>query len=195
MTHLSNEQKFAFGKALVTLLSAATLALAGAPLAFAQPTPVMTAQIAQDRANIIDAINAVGMWADRKDFAKLRPLFADTVAMDYTSLAGGAPVTVKADDLMKGWEAGLKPFRTQHMITGHLVTIKGDTTEAMSNVHAIHYVPNELGTSNWHVYGYYEHKFARTSSGWKVTSMKINKTMADGNAALSGLAASAGVQK
>jgi hypothetical protein len=195
MKYLFNAQKITFSKAMVTLLSAVALIVSIAQSVSAQqPTPV-TAQSALDRASIIDAINAVGMWADRKDFVKLRPLFADTVAMDYTSLAGGSPVTVKADDLMKGWEAGLKPFRTQHMITSHLVTINGNTAESLSNVHAIHYVPNELGISNWQVYGYYEHKFVRTSTGWKVTALKINKTMADGNAALSGLAATAGVQK
>jgi SnoaL-like domain len=195
MKYLFNAQKITFGKAMVTLLSAVALIVPIAQSVSAQqPTPV-TAQSASDRASIIDAINAVGMWADRKDFVKLRSLFADTVAMDYTSLAGGSPVTVKADDLMKGWEAGLKPFRTQHMIASHLVTINGNTAESLSNVHAIHYVPNELGISNWQVYGYYEHKFVRTSAGWKVTALKINKTMADGNAALSGLAATAGVQK
>ena len=195
MKQLLNAQKTTFSKAVVTLLAAATLAVLAAQTASAQQPTTVTAQTALDRANIIDAINAVGMWADRKDYIKLRPLFADNVAMDYTSLAGGSPVTVKADDLMKGWEAGLKPFRTQHMITGHLVTINGNTAESLSNVHAIHYVPNELGISNWQVYGYYEHKFVRTANGWKITALKINKTMADGNAALSGLAAGAGVQK
>lgn len=148
-----------------------------------------------DRSAIIDTINGVGVWADRKDFAKLRPLFADTVDMDYTSLAGGTPVTVKADDLMKGWEQGLRSFRTQHMISNHLVTITGDTAESISYVHAMHYVPNDMGISNWQVYGHYNHKFVRSAGGWKITAMKLNKLMADGNAALSGLAANAGVQK
>jgi hypothetical protein len=148
-----------------------------------------------DRAAIIDTINGVGVWADHKDFAKLRPLFADTVEMDYTSLAGGTPVTVKADDLMKGWENGLRPLRTQHMITNHLVTIRGDTAESISYVHAMHYVPNNMGLSSWQVYGSYNHTFIRSAGAWKITAMKLNKLMADGNAALSGLAANAGVQK
>jgi SnoaL-like domain len=195
MKLLSNAKKSTFNKVVTTLLFALTLTAFATSSVHAQQSAMAVSQAALDRANIIDNINAVGMWADRKDFIKLRPLFAETVAMDYTSLAGGAPVTVKADDLMKGWEAGLKPFRTQHMITGHLITINGNTAESLSNVHAIHYVPNELGISNWQVYGYYEHKLVRTPNGWKITALKINKTMADGNAALSGLAASAGVQK
>jgi hypothetical protein len=195
MKLLLNAGKITFSKGIASLLSALALTVFATSSAHAQQPAMVVSQAALDRANIIDTINAVGMWADRKDFIKLRPLFAETVAMDYTSLAGGAPVTVKADDLMKGWEAGLKPFRTQHMITGHLITINGNTAESLSNVHAIHYVPNELGISNWQVYGYYEHKLVRTPNGWKITALKINKTMADGNAALSGLAASAGVQK
>jgi hypothetical protein len=195
MKLLLNAPKISYSKAIVAVLSALAFTVFATQAAHAQQPASAITQAALDRANIIDTINAVGMWADRKDFIKLRPLFADSVAMDYTSLAGGSPVTVKADDLMKGWEAGLKPFRTQHMVTGHVLTINGNTAESLSNVHAIHYVPNELGISNWQVYGYYEHKLVRTPNGWKITAMKINKTMADGNAALSGLAASAGVQK
>lgn len=161
----------------------------------AQQSQAPVVQAMLDRAAIIDVINGVGAWADRKDFAKLRLLFADKVEMDYTSLAGGTPVTVKADDLMKGWENGLRPFRTQHMITNHLVTVTGDTAEAISNVHALHYVPNDLGISHWQVYGTYNHRFVRTAGAWRITAMKLNKLMADGNGALSGLAASAGVQK
>jgi SnoaL-like domain len=164
------------------------------PVHAQQPkAPVVQAML--DRAAIIDAINGVGVWADRKDFTKLRPLFADVVDMDYTSLAGGTPATVKADDLMKGWENGLRPFRTQHMITNHLVTVSGDTAEAISYIHALHYVPNDMGINHWQVYGTYNHRFVRTAGGWRITAMKLNKLMADGNAALSGLAANAGVQK
>jgi hypothetical protein len=182
-------------KLLATSFTVTAMTSALLEPALAQQAKGSDLQTLADRAAIIDTINGVGVWADRKDFAKLRPLFADTVDMDYTSLAGGTPVTVKADDLMKGWESGLRPFRTQHMITNHLVTITGDTAMSISDIHAVHYVPNDMGINNWQVYGTYDHKFIRTAGGWKISAMKLNKLMADGNAALSGLAATAGVQK
>ena len=182
-------------KLLATSLMVTAMTSALLEPAFAQQAKGPDLQTLADRAAIIDTINGVGVWADRKDFAKLRLLFADTVDMDYTSLAGGTPVTVKADDLIKGWESELRPFRTQHMITNHLVTITGDTAVAISDIHAVHYVPNDMGINTWQVYGTYDHKFIRTAGGWKISAMKLNKLMADGNAALSGLAAGAGVQR
>jgi hypothetical protein len=87
-----------------------------------------------DRTEIIDAINAVAFFADRKDWATVRRQFANEVDMDYTSLAGGQPVRVKANDLMQGWEKGLAPLKaTQHLITNHQVTIQGDEAESLSS--------------------------------------------------------------
>jgi len=147
-----------------------------APHAAAQTPATPTLQGVADQATIIDTINGVGIWADRKNFARLCPLFADTVAMDYTSLAGGTPVRVKADDLMKGWEEGLRPFRTQHMISNHQVTITG-TAESVSHVHALHHVPNDLGISHWQIYGSHHHRLVRTPGGWKITAMTLTRLM------------------
>jgi hypothetical protein len=147
-----------------------------------------------DRTEIIDAINAVAFFADRKDWATVRRQFADEVDMDYTSLAGGQPVRVKANDLMQGWEKGLAPLKaTQHLITNHQVTIQGDEAESLSSFHAWHYLPNDEGAPMWHLYGYYNHKLIRTEDGWKITAMKLTKTSSEGNFSLSGLASRAGV--
>lgn len=89
-------------------------------------------------------------------------------------------MTVKADDLTKGWENGLRPLRTHHMISNHLVTISGDTAEAVSNVRALHYVPNDMGISTWQVYVTYNHRLVRSAGAWKITVMKLNRLMADG---------------
>ncbi|MBD3885773.1 nuclear transport factor 2 family protein [Phormidium tenue FACHB-886] len=180
----------------------AAIATAYLGRASAQSTPPTAAatvndsrwQYFLDRAEIIDAVNAVGFFADRQDWAVVRRQFAEEVDMDYTSLAGGEPVRVKADDLIRGWEQGLSALpATQHMITNHQVTVEGDEAQCLSSFRAWHYSPNDEGSPLWHLYGYYTHRFQRTAEGWKIISMTLTKTAAEGNFALSGLASRAGV--
>jgi hypothetical protein len=59
---------------------------------------------APDEQRIIAAVNAIGSLADARKWADLRAVFADEVDVDYTSLTGGQPARVKADDLIAGWQ-------------------------------------------------------------------------------------------
>jgi SnoaL-like domain len=135
-----------------------------------------------DRAEIIDAVNIIGMGADLRDWRACRAAFADKVLTDYTSLTGGSPSTVEADKLIAGWtDFFSKTFKaTQHMITNHAVEIKGDKATCTSLFQAHHvYLDNAKGRT-WRLGGYYNHGLTRINGRWKVTEMKMTWTWEDG---------------
>jgi hypothetical protein len=118
---------------------------------------------------------------DRKDWAKARAHFADTVRVDFTSLAGGQPDTIKSDDLIKSWSANLGPKKQSHHQRGHgLVTINGDKATIYSQGYAWNRMEGN-GDPLWEVWGNYTHDLIRTPAGWKVTSFTFEKTYERGN--------------
>lgn len=145
-----------------------------------------------DRAGIIDAINEIGLSADMRDWKQVRAQFADEVFADYTSLVGGQPGTVKADELVSGWKAFLPGFTaTQHIITNHRVTVSGDEAQSLSQFVANHRLADAAGGELWTLGGYYRHTLRRTRSGWKVTRMTMTWTWQTGNTDLPKLAGEA----
>jgi hypothetical protein len=63
---------------------------------------------------------------DALDWPAVRAAFAEQVRVDYTSLSGGEPETLPADDLVARWQGLLPGFdATQHM-TGPVVLTDDD---------------------------------------------------------------------
>lgn len=116
---------------------------------------------------------------DRKDWAKARSYFADTIRVDFTSLVGGQPATIPADALIAGWSANLKGDKQSlHIRGGALVTINGDRATVQSNGYAWNKKPGAPDGSGelWEVWGAYTHELTRTPLGWKVTAFTFVKT-------------------
>ncbi|MDD2717096.1 MAG: nuclear transport factor 2 family protein [Candidatus Wallbacteria bacterium] len=139
--------------------------------------------VIDERSTIIDIVNAIGIYADRRDFEKLEKLFADEVYVDYTSLNGGTPARVKNTELIEAWKKILPGFAaTQHLITNHQVTLRYTSAECLSSVCATHYLPDPAGKDTWTIMGFYEHQLSKsTFTGWKVDSLKLTVTMSLGN--------------
>ncbi len=78
---------------------------------------------------------------------------------------------------------------TQHAITNHRVSFRGDEAECFSYVNAMHTLPNDSGADTWQVIGRYEHHLVRTPRGWKVDRMKFIVTLTLGNDDLPNMAA------
>ncbi len=69
------------------------------------------AQVSQqklaDEMEIRRVVDEIDNAVDAKDWAKARTFFADKVAVDFTSLAGGKPAQITADELVGGWRTNL----------------------------------------------------------------------------------------
>jgi hypothetical protein len=149
--------------------------------AIAQPsTQILNSTI--DRDTIINAVNQIAIMADLRNWEACQAAFSDRVETDYTSLTGGQPSTVNAEDLVNSWETFFsQTFKvTQHLIGSHVVTITGDTATCLSNFQAHHvYLDTTKGT--WTLGGVYEHGLIQTPEGWKVNRMKMTWTWESGN--------------
>ena len=148
------------------------------PAAAAEPADV---QRLADEAALIRITNAIDVAVDRKDWAAARAFFAPELRADFTSLVGGAPAVIPADELIAGWAANLKGSKTSlHLRTNHLVTLSGDRATVTSNGYAWNRMEGN-GDPLWEVWGTYVHTLVRTPEGWKVDGFTFVKTHERGN--------------
>lgn len=135
-----------------------------------------------DKLDIAETVIRVANLADAQDWKNLRDCFLDEVEVDYTSLAGGEPSTVKADDLIAGWRGTLSGFdATHHQVTNILVTLDGDEAHVNAYIHADHYLEGAPGGDHWLVLGTYDYHLIRTGDGWRVSASKLNVKRLEGN--------------
>lgn len=134
---------------------------------------------------VIDVVNGVAIYADLHQWDRLRELYADDVAIDYTSLMGGAPVQVKADDLIASWKVGLGRYRaTQHLLCNHRVTVDGHQAQALVYVQATHWLPQADADSTWTVHGYYDYTLEQVGDKWRIIQHVFTATIVYGSRAL-----------
>lgn len=144
-----------------------------------QPAETQTATLQRlvDEAELARIPTEVEIAVDRKEWARARSFFADQVAVDFTSLAGGTPATIPADALIAAWSANLKGNKESlHIRGGALVTIEGDRATVRSNGYAWNRRPGGPDGDLWEVWGEYTHGFTRTASGWRVTAFTFRAT-------------------
>ncbi len=84
-----------------------------------------------DYQQIAEVTSRMGVLADARDWQGLRTLYTDTVAVDYTSLAGGEPATLSGDEMVAAWRIALEGLdASQHLIANHQVDVDGDEATA-----------------------------------------------------------------
>jgi SnoaL-like domain len=123
---------------------------------------------------------------DALDWAAVRATFADEVRVDYTSLSGGEPEILPADDLIARWQGLLPRFdATQHLIGPVVLTGDGGAgMRADTHVRGYHHIEGPDGGETWGVYGHYT---ARLADG-KITELTLQVFYQEGNLGLPALA-------
>ncbi|MEU5306664.1 nuclear transport factor 2 family protein [Streptomyces noursei] len=136
-----------------------------------------------DRLDIIEVCTRMCWHTDKREWELLRSaVFAEMVHVDYTSLNGGKPADMAADELIDVWRALLSGLAsTQHLITNHLVRISGDTAVATADFQATHLLPNALGGPLWTLGGHYRFTLRRTPAGWRIDGLTMTADWAKGN--------------
>ena len=164
--------------ALLVLCTAAALPLLPATAANPQ------SGTSRDEQDLIRLTNEIDVAVDRKDWPLARRQFTNDVKVDFTSLVGGNPAVIKADQLIAAWQSNLAaPKKTFHLRGNHLVTVTGDKATIYSHGYAWNQLTG-LTPDLWEVWGHYTHEATRTADGWKVTSMTFVKTHERGNVAV-----------
>jgi hypothetical protein len=127
------------------------------------------------------------LTTDAKDWHAARALFADgPIDVDMTSLTGGEPVRITADELLAGFRLGLHEEKlSHHMATNSRVTLEGDRAELVANGYAWNRVPAlPAGHDLWETWGTYRLAFRRTAGGWRITGFRYDSKLTRGDDAV-----------
>jgi hypothetical protein len=127
-----------------------------------------------DESAIRLVVDEIDNRCDAKDWEACRAFFADEVEVDFTSLAGGEPARLKADDLIAAWAKNLfAEKKTYHQRGNHRIEATGDSATVYSKAYAFNLLESGAVTGFWEVWGVYTHELVRTGEGWKCTGMKL----------------------
>lgn len=136
-----------------------------------------------DEADIRRVVDGISVAVDAKDWQTCRAYFLNQIDVDFTSLTGGEPGRMQADDLVfSGWARNLyedKP--SHHMHASHQITVEGDRAVCHSKGLAWNKLNRAVGTDLWEVWGNYTHQLVRTSQGWKCSGITFVATHGRGN--------------
>jgi hypothetical protein len=120
---------------------------------------------------IVDEIDNA---CDAKDWEQCRAFFSGEVEVDFTSLAGGEPAKISADDLIQAWKTNLfAEKKTFHQRGNHRIEIEDDAATVFSKAYAFNLLESGEVTGLWEVWGNYTHDLVRTETGWKCSGMKL----------------------
>ncbi|MBP2559708.1 fermentation-respiration switch protein FrsA (DUF1100 family) [Neorhizobium galegae] len=141
----------------------------------------------QDRAAIIDTITDIAAGADSHQWDRVRNAFAEDVMLDYTSLWGGNPTTLAADDIIRQWSGFLPGFdETLHLVTNPTITsLEGAKATAEADFQATH----RIGSDLWVLTGRYRYELVKVDGAWKISALTMTATQEHGDRGLAGRAA------
>jgi len=123
-------------------------------------------QLLTDTAEIIRVVDEIDNTVDAKDWTACRGYFLDEIYVDFTSLAGGSPGRIAADDLVGAWSTNLYSDKSSfHMRSNHEVTLERDRAEVTSKGYALNMLRRNTGSDLWVVWGLYTHTLERTAQG------------------------------
>lgn len=120
---------------------------------------------------------------DRRDWARVRRLMADTLEVDLSS-AGGPRGSIDADALVATWAAGLDGLDAVHHQVGNLrSTIHDDDAHVACHGIVFHYKA-DVGTRPVRTFvGTYDVGLRDSPRGWHVTTFRFRLRFLDGDPA------------
>ena len=124
---------------------------------------------------------------DLKDWAAARALFADgPIEVDMSSLVGGAPIGLTADELIGGFRAGLHPGKlSHHLASNYRVQVDGDRAEVWAHGYSWNRVPTlPAGTDFWETWGNYRLTYRRVVGEWRLDGFRYYSKLTRGNDAV-----------
>lgn len=127
-----------------------------------------------DRAEILNVVYDFGHAADELDWPRLRGLFADKVQLDYTSLNGGEPSEMLADELIAAWKSILPGFdATQHLLASPVIEAGRDEAVVRTQVTGVHRIGGGSNPRLWEVSGRYRHVLRKTGGRWTIVALTL----------------------
>jgi hypothetical protein len=135
-----------------------------------------------EKERIIETVTRLFINTDNRDWPQVKGLFSSRVLFDMTSLSGGQPATMTPQDIVEGWNKGLKALRAIHHQAGnHIVSIRDNEATLFCYGIALHYLPNKTNRSTRTFVGSYDIHLIKQDEEWKIDRFKFNLKFIDGN--------------
>jgi hypothetical protein len=135
-----------------------------------------------ERERVIEAVTALFVRTDMRDWAAVKSCFTGSVLFDMSSLGAGGPAVIPADRIVNGWAEGLKSLQAVHHQAGNFqVRITGDGAKVSCYGIAYHYLPNRTGRNTRMFVGSYDLHLVQQSGDWKIDAFRFNAKFVDGN--------------
>lgn len=131
---------------------------------------------------ILDVMNSLFIYTDRRDWTAVRDCFAPTVLFDMSSSGGGRPAERPVDAIVAGWEEGLRGVEQIHHQAGNYrVQVNGDTAEAFCYGTATHFRRTASGRNVRTFVGSYDFGLERIAERWRIRRFRFVLKYMDGN--------------
>jgi hypothetical protein len=135
-----------------------------------------------DQNEIIRTVNRLFIETDNRNWSAVVSCFADSVIFDMTSLTRGQPVRLSPQQIVDGWEQGLKSLQAIHHQAGnYLVTAKDNQADVFCYGIAIHYLPNPSNQNTRTFVGSYDVHLMKHGLDWKIDRFKFNLKFLEDN--------------
>jgi hypothetical protein len=140
-----------------------------------------------DEAELRRATDELFITTDLKDWTAARALFVDgPIEVDMSSLVGGGPVQMTADDLIAGFRVGLHSDKvSHHLAANYRITVQGERAEVWAHGYAWNRVPAfPAGSDLWETWGNYRLSWRRAAGRWRLDGFRYYSKLTRGNDAV-----------
>ena len=140
-----------------------------------------------DEAELRRLTDELFIITDLKDWNAARALFADgPIEVDMSSLVGGGPVQLTADQLIAGFQAGLHSGKLSHHLTSNYrIQVNDGRAELWAHGYAWNRVPElPAGTDLWETWGNYRLSYRRVAGQWRLDGFRYYSKLTRGNDAV-----------
>jgi hypothetical protein len=146
------------------------------------PSPLSDAT-PREYLEVVEAITALFIAIDAKDWEAARACLADRVNFDLSSVTGSPPQSVSTDTIIEGWKHELEPIQAVHHQVGNFrVTASVREADAFCYGIVYHYRPNVSGQNTRVLVASYNVHLVREPVGrWVIDRFRVNAKFADGN--------------
>lgn len=130
-------------------------------------------------------ISQLFLATDERDWESLKSIFAEEVALDYSSMSGNPAAKLSPNQIIDSWKSILPGFSATHHQVGNFQTeIKEKVAHVFCYGTATHYLEDPKGNV-WTVVGSYDFQLKPDLKGnWQVSAMRFNYKYMDGNLSL-----------
>jgi len=137
---------------------------------------------ADDRFEIIAALDRYAEVLDTRDWPGLADVFAPDAAMDFGAWRASGLDAITTN--IRSYLDGCGP--SQHLLGNYRVVLEGDRAQSRCYVRVMHFGKGEHEGKTYEMWGEYSDEFARTPSGWRSQLRQARVMLEQGDVRLLG---------